>query len=271
MEKSKAPRERKKFIDMDVLEAAKQRINHIIDVFDTIIVCFSGGKDSLVVLNLVEEVYRERGIKKKVKVIFRDEELIPDNVVEYVQSVYESGKYDFRYYAIPLKSQKYVLGKIEEYIQWDKNREWIRQPPAYAIRLEEGDNRTFSQYDADAFICKGEKGKVALMTGIRTSESLLRFQGVVNKKNEPFICGTQTDGVKLCKPIYDWSENDVFLYFFQRKINYCPIYDEQTFNHETLRVSTSLHAESAKEFDRLKTRCPRYYQQVVELFPEMLI
>lgn len=203
MSKSKAPKERKKYLDMDVLQAAKNRINHIIDVFDTILVCFSGGKDSLVVLNLVEEIYKERGIKKKIKVVFRDEELIPDNVVEYVQSIYESGKYDFRYYAIPLKSQKYVLGKIEEYVQWDRNRDWIRQPPPYAIRLPEGDTRAFSQYDADAFICKDEKGSVAMLTGIRTSESLLRFQSVMNKKNEAYICNTKAGGIKLCKPIYD--------------------------------------------------------------------
>ena len=271
MTKNSVKKERKKYLDIDVLEAAKRRINHIIDVFDTLLVCFSGGKDSLVVLNLVEEVYRERGIKDKIKVVFRDEELIPDNVIDYVQSIYESGKYDFRYYAIPLQSQKYVLGSIEQYVQWDINREWIRQPPAYAIRLPQWDTRTFSQYDADAFICKDEKGAVAMLTGIRASESLLRFQSLMVKKNQSYICATQADGIKLCKPIYDWTEQDVFLYFYQRGINYCPIYDEQTFNGETLRVSSSLHSESAKQFDKLKTRCPQYYQQVVDLFPDMLI
>ena len=47
-------KERKKFLDIDVLEAAKQRINHIIDLFDTIIVCFSGGKVPVVMMEMSE-------------------------------------------------------------------------------------------------------------------------------------------------------------------------------------------------------------------------
>jgi hypothetical protein len=110
-----------------------------------------------------------------------------------------------------------------------------------------------------------------MLTGIRASESLLRFQSVMNKKNESYICGTKSEGIKLCKPIYDWSEQDVFLYFYQRGINYCPIYDEQMWNREALRVSSSLNAEAAKQFNKLATRCPHYYQQVLDLFPEMIV
>ena len=42
-------------------------------------------------------------------VIFRDEELIPDDVIEFVQSYYHSGEYNFYYYAVPLKSTKFIL------------------------------------------------------------------------------------------------------------------------------------------------------------------
>ena len=44
---------------------------------------FSGGKDSLVVLHLVHEVAKERNIKKPIDVVCRDEELIPDEVINF--------------------------------------------------------------------------------------------------------------------------------------------------------------------------------------------
>lgn len=120
---------KKYYIDNDVYSEAKKRIKKIIASFDSVIVAFSGGKDSLCVLHLVQEVYNELGITEKVKVFFRDEELIPDDVIEFVKGYAESGTYDFRYYAIPLKSSKYILGNSEEYIQWDSNRKWLRTPP----------------------------------------------------------------------------------------------------------------------------------------------
>ena len=69
--------------DTDVLTAAKARIHHIYDIFDSVAVCFSGGKDSLVCLELTWEVAQERGLKH-VDVVFRDEELIPDEVIRHL-------------------------------------------------------------------------------------------------------------------------------------------------------------------------------------------
>ncbi len=59
-------------------------MHHIINTFDKIFVCFSGGKDSLAVLHLVKEVYQELGINEKINVIFRDEEVIPDDIIDFV-------------------------------------------------------------------------------------------------------------------------------------------------------------------------------------------
>lgn len=260
---------KKQYIDSDVYTEAKKRIKHIIDIHDTVLVAFSGGKDSLTVLHLVQECYNDLGIKEKVKVFFRDEEVIPDDVVEFVCKIAESNEYDFRYYAIPLKSEKFILGKKETYIQWDANRQWLRQPPEYAITDSSG--KVYDQYTADEFICKDEKGKVAIINGIRASESLIRFQSCCSKRNENYINATQSRRIKLCKPIYDWSEDDVFLYFYKNNIKYCPIYDLQVLNKDNLRVSTPLHAEASKRFNKLATLYPKYYQQLVDIFPEMLV
>lgn len=261
----------KRYIDKDVLTAAKERINHLIDAFDTLAVMFSGGKDSLAVLHLLKEVYDERGITKPVNVVFRDEELIPMEVIDFVAKYRELPWINMIWFAVPLKSTKYVLGVCHNYIQWDTGRKHVRDVPEWATTLEPGDDRVFDQYSMDSFTATFYKGKVAFLTGIRSSESIMRFRACVNKLNENYINAVDsTDRVKLCKPIYDWEENDVFKYFFDRDIPYCTIYDSQMWAGQGMRVSTPLHAESAKRFDKLRESAPELYARVVEIFPEML-
>ena len=95
---------------------------------------------------------------------------------------------------------------------------------------------------------QGVKGKIAFINGIRADESLIRLASCLSKKNENYINSTAVPNVKLCKPIYDWSQDDIFLYFYKKNIKYCGIYDMQVLNRDQLRVATPLHAENAKRF-----------------------
>lgn len=253
-------------LDMNVYEAAKMRVREIIQTFDHVFVSFSGGKDSLVALNIVQEVYGELGLTEKLKVIFRDEELIPDDVIKFVQDIYHSGKYDFRYFCIPLRSEKYVLGNKVEYIQWDPNRKHIRPIPGFAITDWE---HVYDQYNSGPITTGYMKGRKCIITGIRADESLMRYKGIIAKKNKSYIASSNEPDIFLGRVIYDFSERDIFKYLYENKIQYCEIYDKQMFNGEAMRVSTPLHAEAAKKLYKLKTIYPVFYDQLVDIFPDI--
>ena len=254
---------------MNVLEAAKWRINKIIDRYDSVCVAFSGGKDSLAVMHLLKQVYEERGLDRKVQAIFRDEELIPDHVIDFVDHYRQLPWVDLKWFCVPLKSSKFIFGKSIDYVQWDNKREWVRQKPEWAINDLSG--TVYDQYTMDDKVAEYFNGKLCVMTGIRTTESLTRYRAVINKINETFVCATQTKRVNLGRPIYDWTEDDVFKFFYDYGIAYAPIYDMQSAAGHSLRVSTPLHAESAKTLDKWRELDPYFYERVLKVFPEVAI
>jgi predicted phosphoadenosine phosphosulfate sulfurtransferase len=262
-----------RYLDSNVLEAARERIRHVMGTFDSWAVAFSGGKDSLVTLSLVRQEMDAAGMTQPLEVIFRDEELIPDAVVDMVDSYRrQTDRFRLRWYAVPMASHKYILGRTYDYIQWDPARAWVRPKPDWAITEIPGqDGRVYSQYDMDAVTADGLPGKVAVFTGIRASESLVRLRACLNKIHENYITAVRaTERVKLVKPIYDWSEADVFRFLYDYQIRYCAVYDAQTWNGEGLRVSTPIHAETSKRIHQLRLRDPEFYDRVTQIFPEVL-
>lgn len=263
----------KAYIDANVLDEAKRRIHHIYDLVDQVVVAFSGGKDSLALLHLVREVALERGIDH-VHAVFRDEELIPDSVISFVDEYRQLPWLRLRWFAVPMESTKYVLGRNSRYVQWDTGRPHLRPVPEHALTLADlglPADRVMSQYDMDALTAAPFKGKVGILTGVRAAESLMRWQASVVKLNENYINASSTPKASLCKPLFDWQENDVLRFFYDRGIRYCPIYDSQAWAGNALRVSTPLHAEAAKSLHFLRATEPVFYGQLLELFPEMSV
>jgi len=249
----------------NVYEAALKRIDQIYNSHDEVWVSYSGGKDSLVMLKLVEEYFEQEGYKEKINVVFRDEEVINTQVREFVLKFVDDPKYNFKYYTSQLESEIYILGKKKKYIQWDEKRKWVVDKPECGI-TEKG---IFDQFTFDRLLYKDKRKRCCTLVGIRADESLMRFAGISSSKVCHLTKNPKLKNATVGKPIYDWTEKDIFKYMYDKKIEYCPIYDMQVFNKDSLRVASALHAEAAKQLHKVKTIDPLLYNQIMDVFPEV--
>jgi predicted phosphoadenosine phosphosulfate sulfurtransferase len=258
---------------ISVLEACKQRIHHIYDIHDTVVVLFSGGKDSQVLLHLTWEVAKERG-HKFVNVVFRHDEFTLSPTIDLVRHYASLPWIRMHHLCIPITGVRTVFDKAVEFKNWDKKRENIRPIPDYAIRPADDlwDDELLWYSKLEEFQCQWFIGKVAQLQGIRASESRFRWRASVNKLIENYInAPLQYKRATLCKPLYDWEEKDIFKYLYDNKIQYCKIYDWQLFAKIDLRTSAWLHPEKSRHLKKLRQIDPQFYDQMLKIFPEQVL
>ena len=198
----------KKFIDKNVFEASLERMNYLYDCYDDIIVSFSGGKDSTACLQLALIVAEERG-KLPLNVHFYDEEAIPWECIDYVKRVADDPRINMTWFCLPVQHRNAASNDATYWYCWDPEfkDKWVRPlPEEYNPILTHPKFKkgmSFQEF-ADEYVV----GNVALVMGIRTEESIRRYQVIAKKANDAFISRG-----KFCTkayPIYDWSSIDVW-------------------------------------------------------------
>jgi len=267
------------FLDISCVEAARQRIRHVYDTFDTVCVQFSGGKDSTAVLYLAKEIHEERGLGP-VKVIFRDEEMVSPIVLDYVNKVKDFDWVDMEWYCLPSGAEIWVLGRRQTVILWGEKRlkegRLVREIPEWAITgyhfgLDHSETLPKS---IDYYTMQGKKGSVAFITGIRAAESMVRYRSVVQKLHENYINHpyklSKSVPLKFAKVIYDWNVNDVFKFISEEhNAPYCEYYDRAAMTGSNTRVGIPLHSVAIRRIGDLVATEPDFYDRLYECFPQI--
>lgn len=223
-------------LGIDVLTAARRRIERVFDDFPRIYVSYSAGKDSTVMLSMVVAEAAKRG--RKVGVLLVDLEaqysLTIEHALEMLSELREH--IELFWIALPLNLRNAVSQFEPQWCCWEPGREidWVRQPPPLAITDPDFFSFFRERMEFEEFVPKfGEwyaQGKLcACFVGIRTDESLNRWRTIAGGRKQRFqelAWTTRVAGsVFNAYPIYDWRTEDIWRFHGKTGIPYNRLYD----------------------------------------------
>jgi len=239
----------KKYLDINVYEAAIQRLEYIYQEFseNEIWLSLSGGKDSSVCFYLMKEVALKLGFKS-INVLIIDLEGHYKLHNDFLEQLIADKEIQVNGYwiCLPFHLSNASSFHMPKWLCWeaDKRDKWIRPMPANRLIINE-ENNPFDGYfrkgmEFEEFIVQfpkylvEKKGlrKIAQVIGIRTQESYNRYLKMKVRANREFyngiqwilkqkITGYDTYSVH---PIYDWDIADVWKY--SSTVPYNHVYDK---------------------------------------------
>lgn len=256
---------------INVVEASKIRIRNVFRNGLPVYMSFSGGKDSLCLSQLVMNLIQTGEINPaQLTVQFIDEEAIfpcmDEKVREWRKKFMLVGA-KFEWFCLEVKHYNCFneLSNDESFICWDRYKKdvWVRQPPSFAIR-----NHPMLHARKDAyqdFLPRAYADGITI-TGIRATESVQRLQSIAT---------VTRSGKNITKrlqifPIYDWKDNDVWLYLLREKVDIPEIYLflwQSGAGKRRLRVSQFFSIDTAKSLVQMNEYYPDLMERIVRREP----
>lgn len=268
--------------DKSVYDASIERLNFIFDEFENVLVSFSGGKDSGVLLNLALEVANQR--KRKLIVFIVDLEAQYKLTIEYLLRMIEAHLDTIEIYwcCLPLNLRNAVSNFTPFWTCWDlENRDkWVREyPNVKGLITEENHNFNFfyKGMEFEEFTPKFaewlrvKKGKnLAVLVGIRCDESLNRFRTIASDAKTPYknkrYSTKIAEGVFNFYPIYDWKTRDIWIANSKFEWDYNRLYDlfyKAGLNISEMRICQPYGDDQRVGINLFKVVEPETWQKII--------
>ena len=216
----------KVYTDKNVFDASLERIEFAFDNFDNLCVSYSGGKDSTLMIQLVNMIAKKKN--KKFDVLFIDMEAQYLMTIEHIKTLKNKLECirDFYWVCLPLSLRNAVSVFEPRWICWEKSKKdkWVREMPEFAIN-EDNNIFPFFRYamEFEEFVPEFEKwyqetkgGMCGSFVGIRCDESLNRPW---TTRNKPL------NNSYSIYPIYDYRTEDVWIATFNNNFEYNYVYE----------------------------------------------
>lgn len=226
----------KRNLGKNVLDAAVERTAYTFQRFDKIYLSFSAGKDSTVMLHIAADEARRTG--KRFGVLLVDLEgqykMTIDHAHQSLNDVADVA--DIYWVCLPIALRNAVSVYEPKWCCWERGREsdWIRQPPERAITDDDYFDFFEPGMEFEEFVplfgewyAQGEE--CACLVGIRADESLNRYRTIASatkRRLDDLQWTTQvTDNVYNIYPIYDWRQDDIWIYHAKTGRPYNQLYE----------------------------------------------
>lgn len=261
--------------DIDVVKAAEIRIENVFKNGVPVYLSFSGGKDSLCIAQVVANLIQRGRIDPSLLTVqFIDEEAIFPCIEKTVMAwrkkfIMLGAKFDWFCLEVKHFNCFNELSNDETFICWDSTKRgvWIRNPPPFSITDHPLlHNRKDAYQDFLPRLCIDG----ITITGVRTAESIQRLQNIalMMKTGKHFTNKNQIF------PIYDWTNNDVWLYLLNQKVDIPDIYLylwQSGSPKSQLRVSQFFSIDTAKSLVRMNEYYPNLMERIIKREPNAYI
>jgi predicted phosphoadenosine phosphosulfate sulfurtransferase len=235
----------------NVYDEALIRIRYLFDEFENIVVAFSGGKDSTVILNLALKIAEEKN-RLPLKVLFIDQEAEWQGTIDYVTKIMTDSRVEPLWFQMPMVITNNASSYNRYNYCWneDEKDKWIHNKHEISIKINKYGTNRFHDLFNKILLTEFTNLKSCYLAGVRAEEAPKRLAGLTNALSYKDI----TWGKVINKethytfyPIYDWSYTDIWIYIHKNNLEYNKVYDE-LYRHgvviNDMRIS-NLHHETA--------------------------